>query len=222
MGLFSTIGKALKTPFASTVAAGGLDYFSAKDTQSKQKDMAREQMAFQERMSNTAYQRAVKDMRAAGINPMLAYAQGGASTPGGAQANMVTPTPGASSARALQATSQASLQTLQKGLVEAQTGTAKALESKTQAEADQARVMADYYQKNKNVVPAYKIGGTKGVIAELMSQAGANSAKDVQKLTDDLVNAPAKAKEAGTRLREMLKIRIKKGAQDYIKPGYKK
>lgn len=41
--------------------------------------------AWQEQMSNTAYQRAVEDMRKAGINPILAYQQGGASTPGGSQ-----------------------------------------------------------------------------------------------------------------------------------------
>jgi hypothetical protein len=74
---------------AGLVGLGG-DIFSAnklaqgqKDTNAANIQTAREQMAFQERMSDTAHQREVKDLEAAGLNPVLS-ANSGASTPAGA------------------------------------------------------------------------------------------------------------------------------------------
>lgn len=96
-------------PFLGGAVGGLMDYFSARSANSANRDIARNanaqnmqisrennafsaqqaqrQMDYQERMSSSAWQRGVADMKRAGINPMLAVSQGGASSPGGAMAS---------------------------------------------------------------------------------------------------------------------------------------
>ena len=56
---------------------------------------------WQEHMSSTAYQRAVEDMRKAGLNPILAFSNGGASTPGGSAGTISGASMGLASSSAL-------------------------------------------------------------------------------------------------------------------------
>ena len=69
----------------ATLAGGVLSYKGAKDANRQTAASSAAQMAFQERMSNTAHQREVTDLRAAGLNPILSAKYGGASTPPGSQ-----------------------------------------------------------------------------------------------------------------------------------------
>ena len=91
------------------------------------------QMDFQERMRKTQYQTTVEDLKAAGLNPMLAYSQGGAGTPAGVAATSSAPpkveNAMANAVNSALTSAQAQSQLVQNKLTEAQT-------SQSDAQAD--------------------------------------------------------------------------------------
>lgn len=75
---------AIAASIGGSLVSGLLSNKGASDANAASASSVKQQQDFQERMSNTSYQRGMADMQKAGINPMLAYMKGGASTPEGA------------------------------------------------------------------------------------------------------------------------------------------
>lgn len=137
--------------WVGALIGGGLGLIGGVLGNESREDTASEQTEFQREMSNSSYERQVADMKAAGLNPMLAYTKmGGASTPSGAQAvveDVMTPSINSGVAAARVAAEIKNMMQVNENLksenqkINAETALAETAAAKNQADTAVASVM---------------------------------------------------------------------------------
>ncbi len=137
-------------PFTMAMIGGAASFIGGERANRSREDIAaaanvasaesaQKQMDFQERMSNSAYQRAIADLKSAGINPMLAAMRGGASTPGGAMYTAQMPQVSDTITPSVQSFNQTQLASAQTAQYEAQTGLTNKQVTQVEAATDKIR-----------------------------------------------------------------------------------
>lgn len=182
----------------SNLVGALLQYEGTRQTNRANQEMAGNQIAFQERMSNTAYQRAMRDMRKAGLNPMLAYQQGGSSTPGGAMATMQNElgslVDGATSAQELKSMIETTKNIkADTELKEAQERNAKKQSKLLSAQADSARYTTDIMRRDRDYFETLPFGSLGAANEATLKQAVLRGAQAVMSGSKDKLKMEPRA-----------------------------